>query len=566
MVSPPTNHAQDVQSAHPRQRYSPVGRTFWVVSFIISLLIAWKDPFGVGTRTKDALQAAFDRVVAAGYKPAEAHRIALITENLSDVANGRAHIPIFYSELAQIVDLARVAHARAIFLDYKFNLTPAAGDNVADLIAAARQADAAGTAVLTGPIGSNPVLSGLRGVVQEVAVDQTVGHPLDYVLVHQDPQSARTLSAAAALYLLACSGPEPLPKSECDQNLLRRLREGPTPPTLAMQYGAAFPEEETPYIELADRDRCRVRSLGSAIASGLAGAPQGAPCPNHLTISASMALDDDYTDQLKTALDGRLLIVGSGPDLGDDHDWPGVGRVPGALVHANALDNLLTDGASYRRWPSPVLGQMALDDLVGILMVFVSPLLVLAAVSGLPHVLHQRRTTQESGRWKAVFIDGSTLLLHRLRRSGSHASPTVDDDGTRRVLAYATLGVWLAAAVLPFLVALLFFCWLRWAPACALEILAIGLPLTTALCGEELAQKLQPLDTWSAGANLALAAAAVVAALAAPWALALPIIDLCLALVIVRIGYSIARTARRHRRRRSGREQPPLLDSAKESP
>jgi CHASE2 domain-containing sensor protein len=75
------------------------------------------------------------------------------------------------------------------------------------------------------------------------------------------------------------------------------------------------------------------------------------------TISASQLLNASAQDEdaIRNLIKDRVVLVGAAHSFTDDyHIIPHVGRVPGVLIHAMAVDNLITEQDRYTR-PSPLV-------------------------------------------------------------------------------------------------------------------------------------------------------------------------------------------------------------------
>jgi len=466
---------------------SPIALTFWWMSLAAALLIALFNPFGLNTRTETSLQASFDRLTEYLYPDGEAHNIALIVPTYDEVKSGSEQQPIAYARLADIVDLARQARARAVYLDYEFAQKPGPADNPDDLADAVDQAAREGVVVFGGPIApERPEFARLRPLIHQLDLDQFGAHPTDYMLA-----SGHALAPAAALAIALCSGPNPLPAHDCKRGLVQALSGGGSIPPLVMQLGTTSAPEQAAYTGKAEAERCEPQPWRGVLAAALNGQSPGRPCDKFLTIPADFAASDispDFRRRMIDDLHGRAIIVGPGGRLGDDHLWPGFGFLPGAVFHAAALDNLLAEGPDYRRWPptSPGL-HIGLDSLIQIGLIFATPLIV----QWFAGLLRHEPAKPSEGKEKPQEKEKRPLCPMG-----------------KAILALLLLG---AAILVPAVVAALFFLRAFWPPASALLVVGVGVPLMTVLCSEELVAALRPLNTpRMAGVMLAAVGGAIV--------------------------------------------------------
>jgi hypothetical protein len=471
---------------------TPVGLAFLAISAAFVALVAIYDPFGLGARTETALQGAADRVMERVLSPKRSDDIALITPIRDDVTRGLTRTPIPYGQLAQIVDLAAAANASVLFLDYEFTIPvdpddcPKTADQIGDncylqFLQAVKDAATGGVQVVTGPIQPGIGFDALKPLVQEADVRRNVGHPADYNVSGGRPKGP--LSPAAALYLAHCRSPH-WDERGCDKTLMQEISRGVGLPVLALQIGSAIPRDQQLYSDPREMARCRDASLAERILTGVRNEPLSDPCPHYLTVSLGEAINPSQFGSLRRDLQGRVVIVGQGWRLGDDHPWPGVGVLPGVVFHAAALDNLLTWNTAYWRWPIPFpfLGQLGPDDVVQFCLIVLMPLLVLGVMRC----------------WLGAREDS--------RLAEDLPSPAHNPLG----IALRGLLILAATVAATTLTALVIFMGMRWPPASSLVVLLVGLPITITICGEELARKMEPLNNrWTAAAMLTAFVSAV---------------------------------------------------------
>jgi len=355
-----------------------------VLAVAVLVWIALLDPFQLNSRLDTASQAAADRLMAPWYEPASARPVAdlmvLVTINTETVRKDHA-FPVSYSELASVIQAAEDNGARAVFLDFTFfnrglDQPGKATADLTQLISVMRDAQRAGLDIFTGPIDADPALEGLRqAVTDQAAISWTADHPLDYAFVGQDLLGVKRLTPAVHLYRTYCkSEPE---RSRCDSALINAFKNGVRGssglPPLAIQFGMGPAPGQDRFTDPAALQACETgspRNPFSAAGRGLVEGALGAtapPCPNHLEIPIQSL--PGGADLLKN----RIVVVGVTPDLGDSYLAPGIGKIAGAEVHLMALDNLITYGGAYPRWPPNWLWSFNLTGLLKILVVGAMP-------------------------------------------------------------------------------------------------------------------------------------------------------------------------------------------------
>ncbi len=130
----------------------------------------------------------------------------------------------------------------------------------------------------------------------------------------------------------------------------------------------------------------RQLALGAIFDMRLASEPElSLPCPAVPVIRADALLDGDPA-ALRSLLAGKAVFLGA--NVSGIPDWvtsPVHGRIPGVVLHAMALDNLLVDGRSYlRRLPDVV------DKLI-------KATIVVAIALGAPALLTRKRLLLPDG-------------------------------------------------------------------------------------------------------------------------------------------------------------------------
>lgn len=368
---------------------TPLGLAAWAIWAALVLWVACVDPFDLDSRAETASEATVQRLLAARYPPRAASNIAIVEGQLSDRDDNRLnlHLPLSPAVHAQLVNALVAARVRAIFIDSEYRNPPhalatenedlfasveASGASGPtghrELVEAVRAARAAGIPVLVGPVGEHEALAELATSARQTQVSWEAEHPSDYPLRNESG-----VTAAGDLYRIACSPPKPL--EGCSKSLAGAIAAGTAPP-IALRFGANYPPEQWRFAGSEEARACRARSVAATLRMELKGKPRQPPCTNHLVVPVStILLAQNQFPVLARILRGRIVLIGSGPGVGDDHTVPGVGVVPGVAIHAVALDNLLTWGPSYPRWPADFWRSLELgpDELLKILVLLVLP-------------------------------------------------------------------------------------------------------------------------------------------------------------------------------------------------
>ncbi len=368
---------------------TPLGFAAWAIWASLVLWVACVDPFDLDSRAETASEATVQRLLASQYPRRAAANIAIVEGQLSDRDDNRLnlYLPLSPAMHAQLVNALVAARVRAIFIDSEYRNPPhvsanegedlfaaldvghpAAPSGHKELVEALRAAHSAGVPVLIGPVGEHEDLAELAVSAKQTQVSWEAEHPSDYPLRNESG-----VTAAGDLYRIACSAPSPL--KGCSQRLVNAIASGRAPP-IALRFGANYPPEQWRFAGAEEAKTCETRSLAATLRMELKGQPREEPCTSHLVVPVSaILLAQNQFPVLAKMLRGRIVLIGSGPGVGDDHAVPGVGTLPGVAIHAAALDNLLTWGSRYPRWPADFWRSLELgpDELLKILVLLVLP-------------------------------------------------------------------------------------------------------------------------------------------------------------------------------------------------
>lgn len=419
------------------------------------LLLLSLDPFGIQTASMDRSQEAALRITAPFYEPSGKVAVVVFDDAYLDDPGAPRTWPLPYAEHGRILRRLAQAGAATVFMDILFR--PRADTSAAAEAPAGPSTAGPGDSpdAMLRPIRSfdqmpvffatvardrgDPALAdglcvpGLRsqapavrdtGAVRPDLVAAVEAEPgrLDFTLVswwgcgHQYPLAAGgnalERTAALDLYRAWCRGPAAEP-ARCRLDERGEIKAADFAAPLVVQWGAFPPAEQMPFYAagicqdpapagmagLWHRVKVAADQLLLGVFEDLRDAPDPAvalPCAAVPVIPVSLLSRLDAED-LATLVQGRAVLVGARiTGYPDWHLSPVHGQVPGVLLHAMALDNLLSLGPGYAREP-------------GGLFAFWMPVLVLLAVAVLVPLVKNFKPTE--GMQRFLVILGAVVWL-----------------------------------------------------------------------------------------------------------------------------------------------------------
>lgn len=337
--------------------------------------------FGLADRVDETLQRASGMVTGPLYGgPTRVGQQKIVIVALDDafLADQGGGWPPSYEAVALLAANVAGAHPQAIFLDLYYSSVHRIG-GAPDIAGVQMLADTLGAAevpVLTGPI--DPAVPELRPLAAKVT---------QVALGFDDNR----------LYAYGLHGPrgQPMAATELYEIVRRGTQASPPPPhgSLALEWGFGasswlgerWADTDNPCLasSLGDRAVSLARLVGHTVApefqkpdprtKGLV-----VQCPYFDVIPASWMMNPD--EDLRRHLDGKIVLIGSTvPWLSDQAETPLLGRVPGVMAHAMALDNLMEFGGAATRYPRPVLWGLDQGDVLQTFLLIIGFALVFVA-------------------------------------------------------------------------------------------------------------------------------------------------------------------------------------------
>lgn len=408
--------------------------------------IAVLDPFAMSEKAKESARDFALRVTAPFYAREAQERIVVILiddEDLnSDIYGFSKPLPWPLPPAVEIALLRTIATygPRAVFIDLLYGRV---GDDPAGFQDLLRTMDVYRTQF---PIyvAANPGSArgdGVDGVLPEVAATVALaptdwcGPPGEYPLAVGSRDGTVRLTPAAAMYRDALRAGVTAGGSATEAETLQRLLalEAPRPwppgatwcdgaphtvPTLQVQWGwwtsdkAEYAAIMRPCPNWRGNEKSNwcvaAEHLWRGASAGLRGGSLAMElgCYSHTTINLrSLAnMPDDRKAYIFT---DAFVIIGARLDGANDFVLsPAIGRIPGAHLHAMALDNLLTEGFGFLRKPETIFGAFTWQD-VSLIIIGFTQILIANIIA---YSSHKNSSKENEIDCAVVCIKGILLL------------------------------------------------------------------------------------------------------------------------------------------------------------
>jgi len=349
-----------------------------IVQVLTILLIAFINPLGMRSATDQQSRDIYNKVFATFYdsKGQDEIAIILIDENTLNVLD--LGYPPSFDLYRTLLENIFITESKAAFFDIAFldqRGSQASLDSFASSLSLiptvlSHPESARRIGACAGTKRNNlPELATAATYEAHVAINSYSSHVPLFAEDKCMSEKSRK-SAIAKLYEVWCNG-----RTDCVP-----LR--PNSPDLVVWWGDTYPDglwEAHPSLKtaknLCPKQRNDIARMFRTAAQQLFYFSEINPgqlpriCSYHPVIKAEWLIDPDGTGAnravLQKFLSNRIVIIGA--DFAAIQDFgisPVFQNIPGAFVHAMALDNLITQHSSYMRpWPD-VIGSISLGDFV----------------------------------------------------------------------------------------------------------------------------------------------------------------------------------------------------------
>lgn len=340
-------------------------------------ILLYADPFGVGSATDEASQNAFYKILAPWY-PDDAQQdivvILLDSDSIDQLHQWRVfganEWPVLYSDHADIISRILKYQPRALLVDIYFKKRRVTDNSYSELfrrVSGALHANGGKTRLFFGGGGAMELATGKTRIQQDLdkLADLTVigwevssgGYPIQVEITTPDGHNKVLNTAAWDLYRAACLSNQ-IPLAGCNSQVL----EEPEDDLISVRWG----DTTVSRLTLGGQYTSNCESQGNAVFQMMRTAMEGffkdvidTPvrdrCPYHNSITASQLIyfDKILKDQdgsIRKLLQDKLVIYATNfQGLGDVIESPVHGYLPGAFLHAMAIDNLMVLGKNYTK-------------------------------------------------------------------------------------------------------------------------------------------------------------------------------------------------------------------------
>lgn len=323
----------------------------WIVRYIkqiVLILIVLLDPFGITSASDQASAAVANKLAALWYDTAGQQQVTVVLIDDQYLRQKGLHWPMSYNEQAKLFKSILQHKPKSLFIDLLYTHDRSTEDNSLESINKVFRryimSDKAAIYVAAAPSAADtkvPLKLAQPTVVSWSGFDGL--YPL---------QVEGKDTAAWALYKEHCRS-----NSSCTDEQLKQNN------PLSVQWGL-YPDPIQSYVTYTagcEPQKNTLLQMFNLLASEIFWRLQNRwsqPCPYSRTLpAAALSANDPAARQLQREfLTDKLVIVGAAIEGAPDLILSPVhGKIPGAYLHAMALDNLITQGADYNKAPEKLV-------------------------------------------------------------------------------------------------------------------------------------------------------------------------------------------------------------------
>ena len=314
----------------------------WLLYSALAVTLLWIDPFGVFAASQRLSQDSANRILGPLYPTTGRDQVSVILWRDSSLATQRLTWPIPLARHARALDAILTYRPRAVFVDIVY-----ANDRGDPGVEAMREeienyAEARIPLLFAAPSqAGEAIIPALKGALSD---DKLVGvpEPIEDGFTRTYPEEVKVGTAiykTAAFRLLQLTGTAD-DSMQIQSDRMRR--------SIEIVWGTEVAPINRDIIEAcapAAPETPAQRLLAALMQPG----SLTQPCPYAPQIPIEAILDSTRDPRFAELITDRFIILGfSVLSVPDEVMTPVNGRLPGAHLHAMALDNLLTFGERYK--------------------------------------------------------------------------------------------------------------------------------------------------------------------------------------------------------------------------
>ncbi|MFZ1414837.1 MAG: CHASE2 domain-containing protein [Defluviicoccus sp.] len=314
----------------------------WLLYSAMAVAILWIDPFGAFAATQRLSQDSANRIFGPLYPPTGRDQVSVILWRDSSLATLKLTWPIPLARHARALSAILTYRPKAVFVDivYSNDRGDVGVEQLRETIG--DYADARIPLLFAAPSNAGEAI--IPALSSALPDDKLAGvpRPIEDGVTRTYPEEVKV---GTAIYKTAAFRLLQLTDTTDDgmQALSDRMRRSieivwgtePHPINKEIIGDCASSAPETPAQRL----------LAAFVRPGAL----MNPCPNAPTIPIQAILDSTRDQRFAALIENRIVILGTAvQSVPDEVTTPVNGRLPGAHLHAMALDNLLTFGERYK--------------------------------------------------------------------------------------------------------------------------------------------------------------------------------------------------------------------------
>lgn len=332
----------------------------WIVRYtkqIVLILIVLLDPFGLTSASDQASAAIANKLSALWYNTKGQQQVTVVLINDQYLRQHGLHWPMGYKDQAKLFKSILQHKPKALFVDLLYTHDRSTeGNSLASIDHVFRRYVMSNKAAIYVAAAPSSAEAKIPLTMAQPTIVSWSGFDGLYPLQVEGKDTA-----AWSMYKEYCRS-----NSSCTEKQLKQNR------PLSVQWGL-YPDPVQSYVTYTAECKQQTNiivQMFNLLASEIFWRLQSKwsqPCPYSRTLSAAaLAANDPAARQLQQEfLTDKLVIIGAAIEGAPDLVLSPIhGKIPGAYLHAMALDNLITQGAGYNKAPGKLWHNLSWITLV----------------------------------------------------------------------------------------------------------------------------------------------------------------------------------------------------------